>query len=121
MNTAGFTGRRGEQQAERYLCRCGWSIAGRNFRTRQGELDLIAQKGNMIAFVEVKTRASRRFAAACEFVTPAKQRRLIAAALVWLQKYPTRLQPRFDVIEVYWPQAAPEPTEIRHIEGAFEA
>lgn len=116
MNPAG---RAGEEKAARYLRRRGWRIAARNFRTRWGEIDLVAEKGGVRAFVEVKTRADSRFAEAREAVTPAKQRRLIASAEAYLAAHPGELQPRFDVIEVYG--AAGLPARIVHWENAFEA
>ena len=75
--------------------------------------------GKYIVFVEVKTRKSDRFAAAREFVTPAKQARILAAAAEWLQRHPSALQPRFDVIEVYGEEGAPLPPRLRHWENAF--
>ena len=79
-----------------------------------------ARKGEIVAFVEVKQRKNADFGEAREFVTYAKQRRLIAAAEQWLVKTGCELQPRFDVIEVY----APEGTKtlfpkIHHLENAF--
>ena len=112
----------GEEQAARYLRRRGYRIVERNFRCRQGEIDIIARKGEVVAFVEVKQRKNADFGEAREFVTYSKQRRVIAAAELWLLKTGCELQPRFDVIEVY----APEGTktllpEINHIENAFSA
>ena len=120
MRIPGETGLRGEEFAAGYLERNGYAILAHNFRTRQGEIDLIAQCGGYVAFVEVKTRANRYFAEAREFVTPRKQQRLIAAALAWLAANPCKLQPRFDVIEVYWPKGASSPSAIQHLENAFE-
>lgn len=120
MRSADRTGQAGEEYAARYLTRRGWRILARNFRVRQGEIDLIAANDRFVAFVEVKSRASNRFAAACEAVTPAKQRRLIAAAELWLAQHDTGLQPRFDVIEVYWRADAPQPAALHHMENAFE-
>ena len=110
----------GEERAARYLRLRGYSILGRNIRCRQGEIDIIAAKGAFVVFVEVKLRKNADFGEAREFVTYAKQRRLIAAAEQWLVKTGCELQPRFDVIEVY----APEGTktlfpEIHHLENAF--
>ena len=115
-------GRFGEERAARWLRWHGYRIVETNFACRSGEIDLIAQKGSYIVFVEVKLRKNDSFAQAREFVTPAKQRRLIAAAESWLQRHPTSLQPRFDVLEIY----APEGTDtahplIRHWENAFGA
>lgn len=118
MNPAG---RAGEERAARYLQRRGWKIVARNFRTRWGEIDLVAEKGGVRAFVEVKTRADDRFAAPREFVTPAKQRRLVAAAEAYLAAFPAGGQPRFDVVEVYLSPGFLRPARIVHWENAFEA
>lgn len=120
MRNTGETGKAGEAYAACYLEQHGWRILERNFRVRQGEIDLIAANDRYIAFVEVKTRASDRFAAAREAVTPAKQRRLVAAAEQWLAQNEIGLQPRFDVIEIYWRIGAPQPTALHHLENAFE-
>ena len=109
----------GEAAARSYLTRAGYRIVDCNFRTRFGEIDIIAQAGEYLVFVEVKTRKNARFAAAREYVTPQKQARILAAAEVWLQGHPTMLQPRFDVIEVYGEEGAPFPPRINHLENAF--
>ena len=113
-----LTGAWGEQQAAQFLRRQGYDIIGLNYRVRGGEIDIIARRGRFIVFAEVKTRRSGRFAAAREFVTAAKQRRLLLAAQLWLAENPTGLQPRFDVIEVYARREAGE-AQINHIETAF--
>jgi len=115
-------GRYGEAAAAEYLRQKGYKLLSLNYRTRLGELDVVASKGKYVVFAEVKTRRDDGFAQAREFVTRAKQQRLIAAAESWLQANECRLQPRFDVIEVY----APLGTEtkkplIRHWENAFSA
>ena len=120
MNDKKTLGNWGEDKAALYLRLHGYRIVERNFRCRQGEIDVIAQKGGVIAFVEVKLRKSAEHGEAREFVTWAKQRRVISAAELWLMKTGCELQPRFDVIEVY----APEGTDtrrpaIRHLENAF--
>ena len=109
----------GEQVARVYLERHGYVILETNFRTRLGEIDIIAQDGKYTVFAEVKTRKNDRFAAAREHVTPAKQARILAAAEEWLQSHPDAPQPRFDVIEVYGEQGAPLPPRINHLENAF--
>ena len=120
MNDQMERGSWGEDRAARYLRLHGYRIVERNFRCRQGEIDIIARKGEFVAFVEVKQRKNADFGEAREFVTYAKQRRLIAAAEQWLVKTGCELQPRFDVIEVY----APDGTKtlfpkIHHLENAF--
>lgn len=110
----------GEAQAEKYLRRKGYFVIERNFSCRQGEIDIIAKKAGYLAFVEVKMRKNADFGAAMEFVTPAKQRRIISTAQLWLLKNPSDLQPRFDVIEIYAPMGEKtRKPEITHIEDAF--
>ena len=109
----------GEQVARVYLERHGYVILETNFRTRLGEIDIIAQDGKYTVFAEVKTRKNDRFAAAREHVTSAKQARILAAAEEWLQSHPDAPQPRFDVIEVYGEQGAPLPPRINHLTDAF--
>ena len=110
----------GEEQAARYLRRRGWRVVERNYTVRQGEVDLIAERRGVLAFVEVKLRKDDAFAEAREFVTPAKQRRIPTAAQLYLAAHESEAQPRFDVIEIYAP--AGETTrfpKITHIENAF--
>ena len=110
----------GEAAARGYLTRAGYRIVDCNFRTRFGEIDIIAQAGEYLVFVEVKTRKNDRFATAREAVTPQKQARIRAAAEKWLQAHhPVSLQPRFDVIKVYGEEGAPLPPRINHLENAF--
>ena len=122
MTSTMLLGRFGEAAAAEYLRKNGYKILGMNYRTRVGELDLIASRGDFVAFVEVKLRKDGSFAQAREFVTRSKQQRLIAAAELWLQSSGTKLQPRFDVIEVYAPRGTDtrDPL-IRHWENAFIA
>lgn len=112
-------GRWGEEQAAKYLKRRGYAVLGMNYGCRFGEIDIIARKRGFIVFVEVKLRKDAAFAQAREFVTRAKQERVIAAAELWLSQNETELQPRFDVIEIYAPKGAEGRIEIRHIENAF--
>ena len=122
MNDTKLMGRFGEAAAGEYLRKKGYRLLGLNYRTRLGEIDLIASKDGYVVFAEVKARRSADFAQAREFVTPAKQRRIMAAAQAWLQKENCTLQPRFDVIEVYAPEGirTKDPV-IRHWENAFSS
>ena len=114
-------GRWGEERAAEELRRKGYTIVAAGWRCRMGEVDLIAQKGGFLAFVEVKLRKSGTFAQAREFVDPRKQEKLLLTAQLYLAENPTRLQPRFDVIEVYAPQGtATVSPVIRHYEDAFQ-
>jgi len=113
-------GRWGEMQAAEHLRKKGWRLIAAGWRCRFGEIDLIVQKGGYLAFVEVKLRKNPRFAQAREFVDLRKQEKLRLSAQLYLAANPTRLQPRFDVVEVYAPRgmdtSAPE---IVHLENAF--
>ena len=113
-------GRWGEEQAARYLRRRGYVILGMNYGCRFGEIDIIAKKRGFVVFAEVKLRKDAAFAQAREFVTRAKQERVIAAAELWLSQNETELQPRFDVIEIYAPEGAEGRIKIEHIENAFQ-
>ncbi|HNX52161.1 MAG TPA: YraN family protein [Pontiellaceae bacterium] len=109
------TGRRGEDQAEKFLKKAGLKIIARNVRIGADELDLIAQQGDTLIFVEVKTRANEDFGRPFTAVNRAKRRKLSRAAIHFLKK--RKLRPpyiRFDVIEVVG-----EKPEIRHIQNAF--
>jgi putative endonuclease len=112
-------GAAGEVLAARYLRDHGYDILGANYRTRFGEIDIIASHGAYIVFVEVKTRAQNAYYAPREAVTAAKQRRIIKTALLFLAQHPTKLQPRFDVIEVITAVGQPmTAVEINHIPNA---
>ena len=85
-----------------------------------GELDIVAENGKYLVFVEVKLRKSSGYGLPREAVTGEKQRKLRAAAELYLQTNPTVLQPRFDVAEVYAPQGMnTSMPEINYIENAF--
>ena len=112
-------GRFGEEQAARYLRKKGYTILARNYRCRQGEIDIIARKKDFVVFVEVKLRKDDSFAAAREFVTRGKQEKILKTAGLWLSQNDCELQPRFDVIEVYAPRGMDGPVSIEHLEDAF--
>lgn len=112
-------GKIGERMAARSLRDNGYKIIGANYRTRFGEIDIIATKGKYIAFVEVKTRGENRVAQPMESVDGKKREKLRKTTLMYLSKYETALQPRFDVIEVILDDNE-RPISINHIENAFE-
>ncbi|MBE7017396.1 MAG: YraN family protein [Ruminococcaceae bacterium] len=112
-------GRFGEEQAARYLKKKKYKIIGMNYSCRFGEIDIIAEDKLFTVFVEVKLRKNAAFAQAREFVTAAKQQRVMTAAQLWLSLNPTEKQPRFDVIEVYAPEGNGGEIQINHIENAF--
>ena len=106
----------GENTACAYLIDHGYRVVERNYRTRRGELDIIARDGEWLVFVEVKTRKSLRYGLGAEAVTWRKQQHLIAAALSYLGTHPCR-KCRFDVIEITMRES--NKPDIRHIKEAF--
>ena len=108
----------GEDLALGYLKGKKYNIVTRGFRSRFGEIDLIVSNSKYLVFVEVKLRKNADFAYAREYVGKNKQRKMRLTAEFWLLTHNTRLQPRFDVIEIYAPDEKSVP-EINHIENAF--
>ena len=119
MNEKKITGDKGEQLAADFLEENGYCVICRNFKTRLGEIDIIAENSGYVIFVEVKTRKSNSFASACEYVGTQKQQRIIKTAAFWLNGHRTSKQPRFDVIEVYYSNGF-DSFKINHICDAFQ-
>lgn len=120
MGRNNIVGAWGETIAADYLRKKRYQLVATNYRCRYGEIDLVVSNRKYLVFVEVKLRKSDAFAQAQEFVDHYKQERLRTTAEMYLSQYPTELQPRFDVIEIY----APDGTEtsrpvIHHLEDAF--
>jgi putative endonuclease len=94
-------GLEGETRACRALEAQGYRVLERRYRTRFGEIDIVARQGPMLVFVEVKTSGARRFGDPAAWVTTQKQRRLIAMAKEYLtRRRCTRMAVRFDVVGV---------------------
>jgi len=92
-------GRWGEALAAEFLRRKGYRIIASGWRCRFGELDLVAERGEFLCFIEVKLRGSERFGTGAEQVDRRKQERLRTTAELYLQQHPSPLQPRFDVVD----------------------
>jgi putative endonuclease len=106
-------GAAGEAQAAAWYEANGYRIVARNWRCRDGEIDLIATRSRVIVFCEVKTRTTDAFGSPAEAVTPAKQRKLRVLARRWLDESAVRPAGiRFDV-------AAILAGELEVIESAF--
>ncbi|NLG45627.1 YraN family protein [Gordonia sp. (in: high G+C Gram-positive bacteria)] len=102
-------GQIGEDIAAEYVATLGWQILARNWRTRNGELDLIAADGDTLVVVEVKTRASRTYTDPLGAVTPQKLRRMRLLARQWLAQQERFWETvRFDVVSVQLDVADPE-------------
>jgi putative endonuclease len=112
-------GESGEMLACRELERRGYAIVARRYRTRYGEIDIIAREGPVLVFVEVKTRRNTQFGGGVEAVTPFKQHRILAMARAYLTRYASHDQPcRFDVVSILWPERGAPLVEVYR--GAFE-
>ncbi len=119
-------GRYGEDAAARYLEGLGMTILDRNFRTRTGELDIVARDGEIVVFVEVKERRDTFFHSGMDAVDAAKIRRLRETADAWFSARGVRARGRFDIVEIYAgePKNSPfgvtyPPPKIRHTRQAF--
>ena len=117
MRTAESTGALGEDLAAAYLEGRGMRVAARNYRCRQGEIDLIAWDGETLCFVEVKARSNWEMALPREYVTAGKQEKLRSAAALYLAEQGLDCPVRFDVAEVYL--KAGRPWRIAYVESAF--
>lgn len=112
------TGRRGEELAAGYLQQKGYAIIERNWRCPVGELDVIAQDGLTLVFVEVRTRQGSRFGRAEESITPAKQARLIELAQTYLQEKTISPQAwRIDVVAIQIEGGRPQVTHLENAVG----
>jgi putative endonuclease len=93
-------GEEAEEQAHRYLLDAGLQPVARNFRCKQGELDLIMREARTLVIIEVRYRQSDRYGSAEESVTAAKQAKLIAATQLYLATHKTDCPIRFDVVAI---------------------
>lgn len=109
-----------EERACRHLEGAGFTIVERNFRTKGGEIDVVARKGDVLVFVEVRSLEVPDFGTPEESVTPAKRRRIVAAARRYLSNVPPSSwrEARFDVIAI---EGSGEAAELRHYPAAFDA
>ncbi|MBX3442418.1 MAG: YraN family protein [Planctomyces sp.] len=115
-----WLGDEGERLAARFLKRQGYRILMRQARNRFGEIDLIALDGDVLVFVEVKSRRDALRESPAERVDSAKRRTLTRAALAWLKRRGLlNRRGRFDIVTVQW--TGPGDPEIRHARNAFDA
>lgn len=105
-------GARGEKAAREYLKKNGWKILEKNYKNPFGEIDIIAQKDDTIAFIEVKTRLSDKYGSPSEAVGNQRKLRYIRGANYYFAEKEINFTVRFDIIEV-------ENGRINHIENAF--
>lgn len=114
-------GKRGEALAEAFLKSRGYRILGRNVKAKFGEIDLVAQDGTVLSFIEVKAGTSLTFGWPEERLTRAKIWRMSRLASWYLLRHPSRTGPiRFDVVSVLISSDGDTPARMRLIQGAFE-
>jgi len=112
-------GQEGEAAAEQYLRRKGYRIVARNLRSQLGELDLVAEDGRVLVFVEVKARRTGAFGGAIYAVHQRKQEKLIQLAALYLARHHIKDRLcRFDVVLLQG--VGDGPAQIEHIQNAFE-
>ena len=111
-------GARGEALAALHLVDGGMEIIDRNWRCRYGELDIVARDGDVMVFVEVKTRSGIGYGTPAESVTYAKQLRIRRLALAWLDERGSPwVQLRFDVVAILMTRDGD--TVVSHLRGVF--
>ncbi|MCL2056208.1 MAG: YraN family protein [Oscillospiraceae bacterium] len=112
------SGRMAEEFAVRMLLDSGYKILAVNYHSRYGEVDIIASDLQYICFVEVKARKTHAMTSGLAAVTPAKRRKIIKTALIYLGGTDCRLQPRFDVISIE--ADGGRIIGFEHLKGAFD-
>ncbi|NED96961.1 YraN family protein [Phytoactinopolyspora alkaliphila] len=118
MRVKDGVGAYGEEIAVRRLEEDGLRILARNWRCPAGELDIVAEEGDVVVVCEVKTRSGLGFGSGLEAVTREKGARLRRLALAWLEANGRRGRPmRIDVIAVH--RRPDEPPRVEHVRGAF--
>ena len=114
-------GKQGENKAKNYLKRRGYQILETNYRTKAGEIDLIAKEKDCLVFVEVKTRTNTEYGTPAEAVSFYKQQHMIKSARYYLARQGGECECRFDVIEV---QMSPKSwfrfTKINHLKNVLQ-
>jgi putative endonuclease len=112
-------GRRGEELACKYLKKAGYKILELNYRGRLGEIDLVAEDGDCLVFVEVKTRSSLDFGHPFESINSRKQQQLIRAAREYLAEHGAEERVcRFDAVSVL--QKDEQAPQLELVKNAFE-
>jgi len=109
-------GKKGEQLAVDYLLKNDYSIIERNFRFDKAEVDIIAQKGNILAIIEVKTRSTIDFGNPQDFVKPSQIKRLVKAVDEYITVNKLDVEVRFDIIAIV---KEGKNYNITHLENAF--
>ena len=117
MHARSRLGRRGEDAACDLYRRLGFQVVERNYRSGRGELDVVARRGDVLVFCEVKTRRSDEWGTPAEAVDRTKQARLRKLAAAWMaERRPGYVDVRFDVVSVI---VRGDRTDVTHVPDAF--
>jgi putative endonuclease len=120
MSARTVIGSEGERAAAEFLEARGYRILDRNYRTRLGEIDLVAEEGRILVFVEVKVRLNDRFGGPAAAITSAKQARIARLAQQYVMSRRLGERPcRFDVVLIWG--GDPKTRRIELLPGAFDA
>ena len=117
----GILGKTGEDKVANFLKKSGFKVLKRNYQSKFGEIDIIAENNEYILFVEVKTRKENSLVSGVDAVNFHNQQRILLTAQDFISKTECELQPRFDVAEVIVNEADPENLKfsLNYIKNAF--
>ncbi|MBQ7989817.1 MAG: YraN family protein [Oscillospiraceae bacterium] len=118
MNKRQYYGKMGEDLTAYYLVRSGYTIIRRNYRIRGGEIDIIAENDDTIAFVEVRTRSANAWESGAATVGSRKKQLIIRTAVDYLMRFPSDKQPRYDISEVTVHNG--RPIHFNYYDAAFD-
>jgi len=119
-NKSNLIGQIGEDIAAKYLKTKGFVVSAKNYHSRYGEIDVIAENNELILFVEVKTRCANSIATPAEFVDRRKQYKILTTAQYYIYNNNVVLQPRFDIAEIITAKSGDfSDVKINYIENAF--
>lgn len=112
MSISRISGALGEEKARNYLVKLGYHVESQNYRYKRSEIDLIVSQNNLLVFIEVKYRNSKKYGEPEEFVTDNQKNKIIEAADNYINERNWNGQIRFDIISI-------GPLELKHFEDAF--
>ena len=109
-------GKEGELMASDYLVSKGYTIRAKNYRFQKAEVDILAQKGGVLAAIEVKTRSTLNFGTPQDFVKPQQIKNLVKVVDAYIQEFDLDLEVRFDIVAIIKSASG---VSIKHLEDAF--
>ncbi len=113
-------GREGEEEAVKFIKKQGYRILQTNFKTKSGEIDIIAEDKKVVAFIEVKTRSTTEYGSPLSAVTPSKQKKIAQVANQFLIRHKVENREcRFDIVAILANAENPKTWEIELIKDAF--